>query len=106
MEVHLYNRNFTYKNLFWLINHYGIKTLEYLIFFNFKDIISLNVGRRISTLSEQNKNRNKDKGNQKNIMPKYDTRQKREKHENNDLEINEESEYLNLHSKWNNRQYK
>ena len=66
----------------------------------------MNVGRRISTLSEQNKNRNKDKGNQKNIMPKYDTRPKREKHANNDVEISEESEFLNLNGKRNKRKRK
>jgi len=57
-------------------------------------------------LSEQNKNRNKDKGKQKNIMPKYDTRPKRGKISNNDVEISEESEFLNIDGKRNKRKRK
>ncbi|MFC2949895.1 hypothetical protein [Virgibacillus sediminis] len=50
-------------------------------------------------MSEQNKNRNKDKGRQRNVI-KYDTTPKREKR---DTEFAEESEFLNLDNKKNKR---
>lgn len=53
-------------------------------------------------MSEQNKNRNKDKGKQRNIMPKYDTRPKRDQN-TEDVEISEETEFLNLDGKQNKR---
>ncbi|WP_205317673.1 hypothetical protein [Oceanobacillus zhaokaii] len=48
-------------------------------------------------MSEENKNRNKDKGRQKNHGIKYDTSPKR------DVEIASESEFLNLDNKKNKR---
>ncbi len=51
-------------------------------------------------MSEQNKNRNKDKGNQRNVI-KYDTTPKRER--SNDVEIAEDTEFLNLDNKKNKR---
>lgn len=48
-------------------------------------------------MSEQNKNRNKDKGKQRNIAKKYDTSPK------HDVEIAEESEYVNIEGKKNKR---
>ncbi|MGY0694058.1 hypothetical protein ACW2QC_14970 [Virgibacillus sp. FSP13] len=51
-------------------------------------------------MSEQNKNRNKDKGRQRNVI-KYDTTPKRER--NNDVEIAEDTEFLNLDNKKNKR---
>lgn len=48
-------------------------------------------------MSEQNKNRNKDKGRQKNHGIKYDTSPKHE------VELAEESEFLNLENKKNKR---
>ncbi|WP_240375236.1 hypothetical protein [Bacillus piscicola] len=50
-------------------------------------------------MSEQNKNRNKDKGKQKNVI-KYDTEPK---HEKNDVEIAKDTEFLNLDGKKNKR---
>ncbi|UJL47649.1 hypothetical protein KFZ58_07240 [Virgibacillus sp. NKC19-16] len=50
-------------------------------------------------MSEQNKNRNKDKGNQRNVI-KYDTSPKNEK---NDAEFAGDSEFLNLDNKRNKR---
>jgi hypothetical protein len=50
-------------------------------------------------VSEENKNRNKDKGNQKNVARKYDTSPKQE----HDTEIAEESEFLNIRGKKNKR---
>ncbi|GFZ85667.1 hypothetical protein GCM10010978_27180 [Compostibacillus humi] len=47
-------------------------------------------------MSEENKNRNKDKGKQRNVR-KYDTEPKR------DVEFSEESEFLNLDNKKNKR---
>ncbi|MDY0409042.1 hypothetical protein [Paracerasibacillus soli] len=44
-------------------------------------------------MSEENKNRRRDKGKQKNIANKYDTSPK------HDVEISEESEFLNLDGK-------
>lgn len=49
-------------------------------------------------MSEQNKNRNKDKGKQKNIARKYDT------NPNYHTEIAKESEFLNINGKKNKRQ--
>ncbi|MFC5590475.1 hypothetical protein ACFPRA_16335 [Sporosarcina soli] len=49
-------------------------------------------------MSEDNKNRNKDKGNQRNVMPKYDTAPK-----NEEVEFAEESEFLNINGKRNKR---
>lgn len=51
-------------------------------------------------MSEENKNRNKDKGKQRNIARKYDTSPKR------DVEVAEESEFLNLDGKKNKRKRK
>lgn len=51
-------------------------------------------------MSEQNKNRNKDKGRQKNHGIKYDTSPK------NDVEIAEESEFVNLDNKKRKRKRK
>jgi len=48
-------------------------------------------------MSEENKNRNKDKGKQRNVR-KYDTTPKRE------TEMAEESEFLNLNNKKNKRE--
>jgi len=48
-------------------------------------------------MSEENKNRNKDKGRLNNHGIKYDTTPKR------DVEIAEESEFLNLDNKKNKR---
>lgn len=48
-------------------------------------------------MSEENKNRNKDKGKQRNIARKYDTSPKQ------DVEIAEESEFVNIHGKKNKR---
>ncbi|MBU8792133.1 hypothetical protein NSA56_13295 [Oceanobacillus caeni] len=53
-------------------------------------------------MSEQNKNRNKDKGKQRNVI-KYNTEPKREK---DDVEFSEESEFLNLNGKENKRKRK
>lgn len=50
-------------------------------------------------MSEENKNRNKDKGKQRNVI-KYDTTPKR------DVEIADESEFLNLDKKKNKRKRK
>ncbi|GAB3059686.1 hypothetical protein [Virgibacillus ainsalahensis] len=50
-------------------------------------------------MSEQNKNRNKDKGRQRNVI-KYDTTPKNEK---NDTEFASDSEFLNLDNKKNKR---
>lgn len=47
-------------------------------------------------MSEENKNRNKDKGKQRNVI-KYDTRPK------HDVEVASESEFVNLHGKKNKR---
>ncbi|MFD1609438.1 hypothetical protein [Oceanobacillus luteolus] len=47
-------------------------------------------------MSEENKNREKDKGKQRNVR-KYDTRPKR------DVEIAEDTEFLNLDQKKNKR---
>ena len=49
-------------------------------------------------MSQENKNRNKDKGPQKNVMPKYDTKPK-----NEEVEFAKESEFLNINSKRNKR---
>ncbi|WP_163970458.1 hypothetical protein [Oceanobacillus halotolerans] len=51
-------------------------------------------------MSEQNKNRNKDKGKQRNVI-KYDTAPKRNRHNE---EIAEESEFLNINGKRNKRE--
>ena len=51
-------------------------------------------------MSEENKNRNKDKGKQDNVR-KYD-----KKPENFDVEIAEDSEFLNLDKKRNKRRRK
>ncbi|MFC4559784.1 hypothetical protein ACFO3D_16490 [Virgibacillus kekensis] len=50
-------------------------------------------------MSEQNKNRNRDTGKQRNVI-KYDTTPKRER---NDAEFAEESEFLNINGKKNKR---
>ncbi len=50
-------------------------------------------------MSEENKNRNKDKGKQRNVR-KYNTEPKWRK---NDTEISEETEFLNLDGKKNKR---
>ena len=47
-------------------------------------------------MSEENKNKNKDKGNQRNAL-KYDTKPK------NDVEFASESEFLNVNGKKNKR---
>lgn len=49
-------------------------------------------------LSEENKNRGRDKGKQKNIQNKYNTEPK-----NTDTEFAEESEFLNINGKRNKR---
>jgi len=49
-------------------------------------------------MSEENKNRNKDKGKQQNVMPKYDTAPK-----NKEVEFASESEFLNINGKKNKR---
>lgn len=49
-------------------------------------------------MSEENKNRNKDKGKQRNVMPKYDTVPKKE-----EVEFASESEFLNINGKKNKR---
>lgn len=51
-------------------------------------------------MSEQNKNRNRDTGKQRNVL-KYDTEPKREK--KNDTEIADDTEFLNLDNKRNKR---
>lgn len=51
-------------------------------------------------MSEENKNRNKDKGKQRNIARKYDTSPK------HDVEIAEESEFVNVQGKRNKRRRK
>lgn len=51
-------------------------------------------------MSEENKNRGRDKGKQRNVQNKYDTSPK------NDVEIAEESEFLNIHGKRNKRNRK
>jgi len=51
-------------------------------------------------MSEQNKNRNKDKGKQRNVI-KYDTTPKRDREK--DVEFGEDSEFLNLDNKKNKR---
>ncbi|WP_197046753.1 hypothetical protein [Oceanobacillus salinisoli] len=52
-------------------------------------------------MSEQNKNRNKDKGRQRNVL-KYNTEPEHgRKHD--DAEFAEESEYLNINGKKNKR---
>ena len=48
-------------------------------------------------MSEENKNRNKDKGKQRNIARKYDTSPK------HNMEVAEESEFVNIHGKKNKR---
>ncbi|WP_199860655.1 hypothetical protein [Oceanobacillus damuensis] len=53
-------------------------------------------------MSEENKNRNKDKGRQRNVL-KYDTTPK---HKKGDTELAEESEFLNLDNKQNKRKRK
>lgn len=53
-------------------------------------------------MSEQNKNRNKDKGRQNNHGIKYDTSPKNEHH----TEMAEESEFINLNNKKNKRKRK
>ncbi|MFC4022222.1 hypothetical protein ACFOUV_00155 [Oceanobacillus longus] len=50
-------------------------------------------------MSEENKNRNKDKGRQRNVL-KYDTTPKRKKE---DTEFAQDSEFLNLDNKKNKR---
>lgn len=50
-------------------------------------------------MSEQNKNRNKDKGRQNNVGIKYNTEPKGER----DVEFAEDSEFLNLDGKKNKR---
>lgn len=50
-------------------------------------------------MSEENKNRNKDKGKQRNVL-KYDTTPKRNKR---DAEFAQDSEFLNLNNKKNKR---
>ncbi len=55
-------------------------------------------------MSEENKNQNKDKGKQKNVINKYDTTPKNEKHR--DVEIAEETEFLNIEGKKNKRKRK
>ena len=50
-------------------------------------------------MSEENKNRNKDKGKQKNVL-KYDTTPKRNQR---DTEFAQDSEFLNLNNKKNKR---
>lgn len=50
-------------------------------------------------MSEQNKNRNRDTGKQRNVI-KYDTSPKNEK---NDAEFARDSEFLNLDNKKNKR---
>lgn len=49
-------------------------------------------------MSEQNKNRNKDKGNQRNVI-KYNTEPKKDR----DVEFAEDTEFLNLDNKKNKR---
>jgi len=48
-------------------------------------------------MSEENKNRNKDKGKQRNIARKYDTSPKHQ------MEIGEESEFVNREGEKNKR---
>ncbi len=55
--------------------------------------------RRREVMSEENKNRNKDKGKQKNIARKYDTSPKQD----HSTEIAEESEFVNIQGKKNKR---
>ncbi|WP_176463544.1 hypothetical protein [Oceanobacillus manasiensis] len=50
-------------------------------------------------MSEENKNKNKDKGRQRNAL-KYDTTPKKER---DDVEISEDTEFLNLNGKRNKR---
>jgi len=50
-------------------------------------------------MSEENKNRNKDKGKQKNIARKYDTSPKHD----HSTEIAEDTEFLNIQGKKNKR---
>ncbi|MFD2045399.1 hypothetical protein ACFSTA_17075 [Ornithinibacillus salinisoli] len=50
-------------------------------------------------MSEENKNKNKDKGNQRNVI-KYNTEPE---HGKEDVEFARESEYLNLDGKKNKR---
>lgn len=50
-------------------------------------------------MSEENKNRNKDKGKQRNISRKYDTSPKHDR----DVEMAEESEFVNIEGKKNKR---
>lgn len=61
------------------------------------DILRRHSFNRRIYMSEQNKNRNKDKGRQKNHGIKYDTSPKHE------VELAEESEFLNLENKKNKR---
>lgn len=49
------------------------------------------------TMSEENKNRGKDKGKQRNVI-KYNTKPR-----NNDTEFSKDSEFLNLDNKKNKR---
>lgn len=49
-------------------------------------------------MSKENKNRNKDKGKQQNVMPKYDIAPK-----NEEVEFASESEFLNINGKKNKR---
>ncbi|MBO1001730.1 hypothetical protein ACFSKI_16935 [Pseudogracilibacillus auburnensis] len=51
-------------------------------------------------MAEENKNRNKDKGKQRNIARKYDTSPKHH------VEMGEESEFVNLDGKKNKRKQK
>ena len=53
-------------------------------------------------MSEENKNRSKDKGNQKNIARKYDTSPKQD----HNTEMAEESEFVNIQGKKNKRKRK
>jgi hypothetical protein len=55
-------------------------------------------------MSEQNKNRNKDKGKQRNTGIKYDTTPKSE--QERDVEFAADSEFLNLDNKKNKRKRK
>lgn len=50
-------------------------------------------------MSEENKNRNKDKGNQRNVI-KYNTEPQQDR---NDAEIADDTEFLNLDNKRNKR---
>jgi hypothetical protein len=58
--------------------------------------------KEVYVMSEENKNRNKDKGKQRNAGIKYNTAPKR----NDDVEFASESEFLNLNGKRNKRKRK